>query len=134
MKHTLFDSYTQVAYTDSEMAAAPMTVVETERFLRDTKLLMSDTERAVLVEFVGAHPKAGEIIPGTGGVRKIRWALTGRGKRGGARAIYYYHSQRVPAFMLAAYAKNEKADLSDAERSAMKKLIPILVAGYLGEK
>jgi hypothetical protein len=126
----LFDSYTQVAYTDNVMAAAPMTVVETEPFLKDTKLLMSDAERAVLVEFVGTHPESGEVMPGTGGVRKVRWALTGRGKRSGARAIYYCHSQRVPVFRLAAYAKNEKADLSNAERNAMKRMIPILVAGY----
>jgi hypothetical protein len=92
-----------------------MTVVETERFLNDAKLLMSETERAALVAFVGTHPEVGEIIPGTGGIRKIRWALTGRGKRGGARAIYYYHSKRIPAFLLAAYAKNEKADLSNAD-------------------
>ena len=73
------DCYTQIAYTEIAMAAAPMTVVETERFLKDAKLLMSETERAALVAFVGAHPEAGEIIQGTGGVRKIRWALTGRG-------------------------------------------------------
>jgi hypothetical protein len=130
----LFDSYTQVAYPDNVMTAAPMTVVETERFLKDTKPLMSDTERAALVAFVGANSEAGEIIPETGGVRKIRWALAGRGKRGGARVIYYYHSKRMPAFLLAAYAKNEKADLSNAERNAMKRLIPVLVEGYLGRK
>jgi hypothetical protein len=59
----LFDAYTQIAYTDNAMAAAPMTVVETERFLKDTKLLMSDAERAVLVEFVGTHPESGEVMP-----------------------------------------------------------------------
>ncbi len=114
------------------MADAPMSVVETERFLKDTKPLMSDTERGELVAFVGANPEAGEIIPETGGVRKIRWALAGRGKRGGARVIYYYHSERLPVFLLAAYAKGEKANLSQAERNAMKRLVPLLVAGYRG--
>ncbi len=107
-----------------------MTVVETERFLRDMRLLVSDSERAELVAFIGANPEAGRIIPETGGIRKIRWALPGKGKRGGARVIYYYHSQRMPVFLLAAYAKNEKANLTPAERSAMKRLVPILVAGY----
>ena len=107
-----------------------MTVVETARVLNDTKALMQDSEREELVVFVGGNPEAGDIIPETGGVRKLRWALAGRGKRGGARVIYYYHSERLPLFLLAAYGKNEKANLSKAERNAMKRLIPILVAGY----
>ena len=107
-----------------------MTVVETGEFLKHAKPLMTDSERAELVAFVGANPEAGEIIPETGGVRKIRWALEGMGKRGGARVIYYYHSERLPLFLLSAYAKNRKANLSKAERNAMKRLVPTLVAGY----
>jgi hypothetical protein len=63
-------------------------------------------------------------------VRKVRWALAGKGKRGGARVIYYHHSERLPVFLLAAYAKNEQANLSRAERNAMKRPVPILMAGY----
>jgi hypothetical protein len=110
-----------------------MTVVETEEFLKRTKPMMSDSERADLVAFVGANPEAGEIIPETGGVRKIRWALEGTGKRGGARVIYYYHNDRLPVFLLSAYAKNRKANLSNAERNAMKRLISVLVAGARAE-
>jgi mRNA-degrading endonuclease RelE of RelBE toxin-antitoxin system len=87
-----------------------MTVVETGEFLRHTRRLMSERERAELVAFVGANPEAGEVIPESGGVRKIRWALQGRGKLGGARVIYYYHNERLPVFLLSAYAKNRKAD------------------------
>ena len=94
------------------MADTPMTVVETAPFLKDTKLLMSESERQELVLFVGANPGAGEIIPETGGVRKIRCALAGRGKRGGARAIYYFHNEQMPLFLLAAYGKIEKANLT----------------------
>ena len=112
------------------MERAPMAVVETKEFLKQAKPLMSDSERAELVAFVGANPEAGEIIPETGGVRKIRWALEGMGKRGGARVIYYYHNERLPVFLLSAYAKNRKANLSKAERNAMKRLVPALVAGY----
>ena len=65
-----------------DMAVPPMTVVETQAFLRRAKPLMSGPERVDLVAFVGANPEAGEIIQGTGGVRKIRWALEGAGKRG----------------------------------------------------
>jgi hypothetical protein len=65
----------------------------------------------------------GEIIQGTGGVRKVRVALPGRGKSGGARVIYYFHSERLPVFALTLFAKNEKADLTAAERNAMAKVV-----------
>jgi hypothetical protein len=112
------------------MAAAPMTVVETREFLKRAKPLLADSERAGLVAFVASNPEAGDIVPRTGGVRKIRWALEGMGKRGGARVIYYYHNERLPVFLLSAYAKNQKANLTTAERNAMKRLVPALVAGY----
>jgi hypothetical protein len=107
-----------------------MTVVETAEFLKHSARFMSDSEREELVAFVGTNPEAGEIMPGTGGVRKIRWARESMGKRGGARVIYYYHSEQLPVFLLTAFPKNRKANLSEAERNAMKRLVSILVAGY----
>jgi mRNA-degrading endonuclease RelE of RelBE toxin-antitoxin system len=107
-----------------------MTVVETGRFLKDAGQLMPEAERSQLVWFIAANPESGDLIPETGGIRKLRWALPGRGKRGGARVIYYFHSQQLPVFILAAYGKNEKANLSKAERNAIAKLVPMLVAGY----
>ena len=112
------------------MAAPPMTVVETEEFLRRVKPLLPASERMELVAFVGANPEAGEIIRGTGGLRKIRWALEGAGKRSGARVIYYYHNEHIPVFLLSAYSKNRKADLSPSERNVMRRLVPTLLAGY----
>ena len=108
------------------MADAPVTVVETEEFLRKAKPLVSDSEREELVAFMAANPEAGRIIPETGGVRKVRWGLAGRGKRGGARVIYYYHSERLPLFLLSAYPKNEKANLSKAERNTLADLVDML--------
>jgi hypothetical protein len=107
-----------------------MTVVETNRFIRDASQFISEAERMNLVAFVARNPEAGDLIPETGGVRKLRWALPGRGKRGGARVIYYFHNERLPVFLLAAYGKNEKANLTKAEQNAISKLIPILVTGY----
>jgi hypothetical protein len=107
-----------------------MTVVETPRFLKDAERLMPEANRALLVEYVGANPEAGDLIPETGGVRKLRWALPGGGKSGGARVIYYFHNENFPVFLLAAYGKNEKANLTGAERNTMAKLVPGLVAAY----
>jgi hypothetical protein len=68
--------------------AAPITIIETPEFLSATRKLVTEEERAVLVDYLAHNPAAGELIPGTGGVRKLRWGLEGRGKRGGARVIY----------------------------------------------
>lgn len=67
---------------------------------------------------------------GTGGVRKLRWGLEGRGKRGGARVLYFYHSEAMPLFALSAYAKNERADLSQADLNDFRRLTAMLVDAY----
>ena|ERR1017187_7776717 len=112
------------------MRAAPMTVLETPFFLRKVATLLDEEERSELVAFLGMNPEAGDIIPETGGVRKLRWAAQGRGKRGGVRLIYYFHSDTFPLFLLTVYAKNQKANLTRAERNDFKKLIPLLVKTY----
>jgi hypothetical protein len=85
-----------------------------EEFLAATRKLMDDEERAGLVNYLAYHPMAGVMVPGSGGVRKLRWGLEGRGKRGGARVIYFYHDVDMPLFLLEAYAKNERENLSQA--------------------
>ena len=72
----------------------------------------------------------GDLIPGTGGVRKLRWGVEGRGKRGGARIIYYFHSDRMPLYLLAVFTKNERADLSPSERATLRSLVDQLVAAW----
>jgi len=78
--------------------------VETREFLKHAKPLLSDSERAQPVAFVGANPEAGQIVPETGGVRKIRLALEGTGKPGGA-SDYCFHNERLPVFLLSVYAR-----------------------------
>ena len=112
------------------MNAAPMTVVETPFFLRKAAGLLDEEERSELVVFVGANPDVGDVIPETGGVRKVRWSVGGKGKRGGVRVIYYFHSEAFPLLLLTVYAKNQKANLTKAERNDLKKLAPILVGNY----
>jgi len=107
-----------------------MTVVELPGFVRDASAVLSDRERDEVVCFLAAYPEAGDVMPGTGGARKLRWKSQGRGKSGGARVIYYYHNESLPLFLLNVFAKNEKVNLTQAERNVMQSLLPRLVAGY----
>ncbi|MBV9287841.1 MAG: type II toxin-antitoxin system RelE/ParE family toxin [Hyphomicrobiales bacterium] len=109
---------------------APITVVETPEFLSTARTLLTETDRSVLVDYLANNPTAGDLISGTGGVRKLRWGREGRGKRGGARVIYFYHSADVPLFALTAYAKNERADLTQKDRNDFRRLTKLLVEGY----
>jgi len=95
-------------------SVSPITVVEMDEFVAATRKLMDEKERLELIDYLAYHPTAGVIVPGTGGVRKVRWGLEGRGKRGGARVIYFYHDMDMPLFLLEAYAKNERDTLSQA--------------------
>jgi len=112
------------------MRAPPMTVVETPFFLRKVANLLNAEERSELEVFLGMNPEAGDVVPETGGVRKLRWATRGKGKRGGVRVIYYFHSATFPLFLLTVYAKNQKANLTKAERNDFRALVPLLVKTY----
>ena len=68
------------------------------------------------------------MIEGTGGIRKLRWAREGMGKRGGVRVIYYFHSERMPLYLLTIFGKNEQSDLSMAERATLAKLVERMIA------
>ena len=107
-----------------------MTVVETPFFLRKAETVLDEEERSDLVMFFGLNPEAGDVVPESSGVRKVRWAAQGRGKRGGFRVIYYFHSETFPLFLLTIYAKNQRANLTKAERNEFKKLVSILVTTY----
>ena len=112
----------------------PIRVVETPEFLSATSRLMSDEERTLLVDYLAYNPRAGGLIPGTGGVRKLRWGLKGRGKRGGARVIYFHHDAGMPLIALTAFAKNERADLSQQDRNDFRRLTTLLVEAFKRRK
>jgi hypothetical protein len=108
----------------------PIAVCETAEFISDMRKLMSDEERHTLIDHVAYNPTAGDLVPGGGGIRKLRWRLTGRGKRGGARVIYYYHNVDFPIFMLTGYAKNVREDLTARERNEFRQLTKALIESY----
>ena len=104
------------------------TIAETPLFTRQSGKLFDESEKAELIDFLARTPLAGEIIPGTNGVRKVRYAAAGRGKRGGARVIYYYLDDKAPLYALLAYAKNVKDDISPAEKKIVSDLVETLKA------
>jgi hypothetical protein len=113
--------------------AEPVTVIETPSFLRDGKKLLDDDEREALINYLAYNPTAGDLVKGTGGIRKVRWAREDGGKSGGYRVIYFFHSDDIPLFALNVFAKNEKANISHDERNELRKLTAILVKNYKTE-
>ena len=108
-----------------------MTVAELPEYLRAATRLLADADRRAIVDHLAACPMAGDLIEGTGGVRKLRWARDGRGKSGGVRVIYYFHSEAMPLYLLPMFAKNSRANLSKAERNALASLVDVLVQIWL---
>ncbi len=113
------------------MEIAPIAVVETPEFLAVTRKLMDDEDRAALVDYLARNPEAGDIIAGDWRREETSLGfLEGRGKRGGARVIYFFHSVNIPLFALSAYAKNAQADLSQSDRNDFKRLTKLLAETY----
>jgi hypothetical protein len=110
------------------------TVVETPFYLADAERLFSPDERKAIIDRLAADPTCGVIVPGSGGVRKVRFGFGGRGKSGGARIIYLFSGESLPVFVLAVFAKNEKANLSAAERNVLARLVTDMVRNYRRQK
>lgn len=104
-----------------------ITIVELRSYQTDADRIFDEQEREDLSDFVSANPVFGDVIPGTGGIRKLRWRAKGNGKRGGARVIYYFRDLNMLVFLLAVYAKGEKMNLTMHERELMQRLVETLV-------
>ena len=100
-----------------------MNVIETPVFTRQIQAIMSDEEYRALQNTLIANPSTGKLIPGSGGLRKLRWKASGRGKRGGSRVIYYWFTKRDALLMLLAYKKQEQKDLTPQQTQALRTLI-----------
>jgi hypothetical protein len=103
-----------------------LTVVETPLFARQADAVWDEPERHAFVDFIAANPEAGDMIPETGGVRKVRWARAGTGKRGGARVIYFYHAADRPLHLLMVYLKARRENLTADEKRAVRKFAAML--------
>ena len=109
---------------------APITVVEVEPFPARDRAVWSDEDCLEFISYIACNPQAGDLIVGTGGVRKVRWSRGGSGKRGGVRVIYYFHDDSMPLFLLTVYPKSKQARLTSAQLKTVTKLVALLRATY----
>lgn len=100
-----------------------MQIFVTQTYERAIRRLLSDDSRQEMEAAIVADPIGAPVVPGTGGIRKLRWAGSGRGKRGGIRTIYFHHSGSEAIYMLTAYAKAARDDLSPADKKALIRLV-----------
>jgi hypothetical protein len=106
------------------------TVVELPSYLKAAEAIFTDAEREAIAWMVASDPACGDVMPGTGGFRKIRVGRAGMGKRGGARVIYILRNENYPIFLFTAYVKNEKGNLSKSERNLLAKRAEEIFAEY----
>lgn len=98
------------------------TVVETPEYLAAANRAgMTEGERLAAVDYLAANPEAGDIIPGTGGCRKVRIAREGKGKSGGYRVITYYTVKERPVFLLTVISKGKQANLTERQKQELRK-------------
>lgn len=104
-----------------------MVFVETSLFSNLIDEYLSDDEYAVLQKELATRPDAGSVIPGTGGLRKIRFRCPGKGKgkRSGARIIYYWYTEKDRIYLLSIYYKGEMTDLTPGEKKTLKQLVEV---------
>lgn len=107
-------------------------IAELPSYSRLASKLLDQQERQDLIAYLANNPEAGDIMEGTGGVRKLRWSRGSQGKSGGVRVIYYFHDTRMPLYLLTLFAKGDKANLTKAERNELAGLVDILVSIWKG--
>jgi mRNA-degrading endonuclease RelE of RelBE toxin-antitoxin system len=100
-----------------------MKIIETPIFTKRLKKIVDDDEYRQLQNILILNPESGKIIKGSGGLRKLRWSGSGRGKRGGSRVIYYWLKDEEIIFMLLIYLKNESEDLTQDQIKILKSIV-----------
>lgn len=111
------------------------TVVELDRFKRSAKAAgVTRDELNDIITFLALNPSAGAVIPGTGGARKLRFRVRGKGKCGGYRVISFFSGRDIPVFLADIFAKGDKLNLSRQDQNNLKFAFEILVEHYKGQQ
>jgi mRNA-degrading endonuclease RelE of RelBE toxin-antitoxin system len=103
-----------------------ITIIEFPGFLSQVGNSISSDERDEFIAYIAQNPEVGDIIPGTGGVRKIRWGSKNKGKSGGVRVIYYFYDEYAPIFLLTTYGKGQKENLTSEQKKQISAFAQIL--------
>ena len=107
-----------------------ITIAEVKGFTQAADEVFTIEERDTLVEFLALYPLAGEVIPDTNGVRRIKWSATNQGGRGGANVVYFFRDLNTPVYLLALYRKGENMKLSNWEKREIRRLVKDIIDTY----
>ena len=108
----------------------PQVVVETTPYQKAVEKFWDEETQSEFKNYIGVNVALGDVIPGAGGIRKIRWQANGHGKRGGVRVIYYVYNENHPVYLLYAYPKNVQVNLSEAEKKLFRVVAEQLKATF----
>ncbi len=109
-------------------------VIELAEYVQQANKLFEPEEQNKIINYLAEYPESGSVIPGTGGVRKLRWKYGGKGKRGGVRIIYYYYNENFPVVCISLFPKNQKGNLTKAEEHGLAKLVETLKKNFITKK
>ena len=105
----------------------PIPVAETGVYLASARQMMSEDEISATADFLARNAGSGDVIKGTGGLRKVRVPLEGRGKSGGTRIVYFYHDDDMPLYAWLIYGKGQQADMSAAQKKAAMQVVQTIL-------
>ncbi len=100
-----------------------LTVIETPLFQRQWPLYWTEEERGTFAAYLAEHPNAGDVVPGSGGIRKVRWGRAGSGKSGGVRVIYFTRTEEGEVVLLTLYAKAKLDNLTGPQLKEIRRAI-----------
>lgn len=110
------------------------TIAEFPAYTEATEKYLSETERQELIDYLAKNPESGDVMPGTGGLRKLRWRKDNKGKSGGVRVIYYFHDARLPLYLLIMYAKEKTENLTIKQQQKLAMMTKALISAMLEKK
>lgn len=107
------------------------TITELDAYTEIAEKYFCEEERQEIVNYLARNPKKGDVIPGTNGLRKLRWKKGNKGKSGGVRIIYYFHNEKLPLYLLIMYAKDTQTDVTIKQQQRLADLVKVLIAATL---